>query len=170
LFALVMPDRAYFGEKDFEQLTVIRRLVADLGFRIEVVGMPTVREPDGLALSSRNLRLSPAERAAAPVLHRALVAGATRLATAGGSRRDAEAAMASVLAGEPLAEVDYAVARQEAMLAAPPVLTGRVRLLVAARFGAVRLIDNLAVDLTDTVSDSPDLPPGEDHVPKPMTR
>lgn len=134
LFAIAGPCRAYFGEKDHQQLAVVRRLAADLSFPVEVVACPTVREPDGLALSSRNLRLSPEERAAAPVLYRALLAGRALVeggeADAGVVRR----AMAEVVEAEPLARLDYAEVRTEG---------GGWRLFVAARLGATRLIDNL---------------------------
>lgn len=123
LFNLAGPCRAYFGEKDWQQLQVVRRLVADLSFPVEVVGCPTVREADGLACSSRNARLSAEARRAAPVLYRALLAGVE-----GG--RDA---MVAVIEGEPLATLDYAEARPD-------------RLLIAARVGGVRLIDNLGVN------------------------
>ena len=124
LFNLAGPCRAYFGEKDWQQLRVVRRLVADLSFPVDVVACPTVREADGLALSSRNARLSVAERRAATVLHRAL----TTAAGAGDPRR----AMAEVVATEPLAILDYAEVVGD-------------RLLIAARIGGVRLIDNLEV-------------------------
>jgi len=145
LFALVAPTRAYFGEKDYQQLVVVRRMALDLSLPVEVVGCPTVREPDGLALSSRNVRLSPAERRAAPVLYRALQAGAAA-AEAGERRRcELEAAMAAVVGAEPLARLEYAAARLEADLEEVDTLEGRVRLLVAARVGSTRLIDNLGV-------------------------
>lgn len=144
LFALAGRCRAYFGEKDFQQLAVVRRMVADLCLPVEVAGCPTVREPDGLALSSRNVRLSPAERQAATVLWRAL--GAGRDAVAGGERDpDAVAGlMGRVVTAEPLAHLDYAVAVDAVDLTVPPALEPpvAVRLLVAARLGAVRLIDN----------------------------
>ncbi len=143
LFGIVGPCRAYFGEKDFQQLAVVRRLVADLSLPVEVVGCPTLREDDGLAMSSRNVYLSPEERAAAPVLHRALLAG--RDAVAAGERDPAavRAAMAGLIGAEPLAELDYAEVVDPATLAVPDPLEGTLRLLVAARFGAARLIDNL---------------------------
>ena len=98
LFALAGPCRAYFGEKDYQQLAVIRRLAADLSLRVEVIGCPTVRDPDGLALSSRNAYLTPAERAAAPALHRALLAGRSAVEDGGERRPDAvRAAMAAVV-------------------------------------------------------------------------
>ena len=122
LFNLAGPCRAYFGEKDWQQLRVVRRLVADLSFPVEVADCPTVREPDGLAMSSRNVRLSPEERRAATVLYRALTAGA--------ASEDPRRAMAEVVATEPLATLDYAEVVGD-------------RLLIAARVGGVRLIDNL---------------------------
>jgi pantoate--beta-alanine ligase len=144
IFALAGRCRAYFGEKDFQQLAVVRRMVTDLSMPVEVVGCPTVRELDGLALSSRNVRLSPPERAAAAVLWRALTAG--RAAVTGGERRPAAVAevMARVVDGEPLARLDYAGAVDAGDLSVPPSLDGTqaVRLLLAARVGAVRLIDN----------------------------
>ena len=136
LFAVAGPCRAYFGEKDYQQLAVIRRMVADLSFPVEVVACPTVREPDGLAVSSRNARLSPAERRAAAVLHRALKAGRARLEA---GQRDLDLvrrAMADEVAGERLARLDYAEVADD---------DGGRRLFVAARFGPVRLIDNVAV-------------------------
>ena len=146
LFALAGPCRAYFGEKDFQQLAVVRRLVGDLSLPVTVVGCPTVRQPDGVALSSRNARLSPTERRAATVLHRALEAGAA--AVAAGERRPAAVAdrMAAEVATEPLARLDYAAAVDPDDLSVPAALdAGRpVRLLVAARVGDVRLIDNRA--------------------------
>jgi pantoate--beta-alanine ligase len=124
LFNIAGPCRAYFGEKDWQQLLVVRRLVHDLSFPVEVVACPIVREGDGLAMSSRNVRLTPEQRTAATVLHRALLAGAD-------APSDPEAAMRRVVSTEPLAELDYAAVRDG-------------RLLIAARFGPVRLIDNLA--------------------------
>src|SRR5262245_19894789 len=107
LFGIVQPDRAYFGEKDAQQLAVIHRLARDLDLAVEVVGCPTVREPDGLALSSRNSYLDVDDRRAAPVLYRALRAARERWLA---GERDAEAlrgVMGEVLQGEPRARVDY---------------------------------------------------------------
>jgi pantoate--beta-alanine ligase len=148
LFALAGRCRAYFGEKDFQQLVVVRRLVDDLCLPVTLVGCPTVREPDGLALSSRNARLGPAERQAATVLHRALAAGWA--AVTSGERRPVAVAdrMAAVVAAEPLARLDYAAVADPDDLSVPPVLeAGRpVRLLVAARVGGIRLIDNCVAE------------------------
>ena len=135
LFAIAGPCRAYFGEKDYQQLLVVRRLAADLSLPVEVVGCPTVREPDGLALSSRNAYLSADERRAATVLYRALVAGG-----AGGS-------MAEVVADEPLARLDYAAICDPETLAPLDQVVPGARLLIAAWLGRTRLIDNLGVPL-----------------------
>jgi pantoate--beta-alanine ligase len=135
--------RTYFGEKDFQQLAVVRRMVRDLSLPADVVGCAIVREPDGLALSSRNARLSPAERTAAVTLWRALDAGAAAFAS-GADARAVEAAMAAVVAEEPLVELDYAALVDATDLEPVDVTpTGPLRLLVAARVGPVRLIDNL---------------------------
>ena len=145
LFAIAGPCWAYFGEKDFQQLAVVRRMVADLSLPIEVIGCPIVREPDGLALSSRNVHLTPSQRVAAPVLHRALLAAVD--AVAGGERSVAavNAALAGVIAAEPEAELDYAALVDAATLEPATAVAGSLRLLVAARFGSTRLLDNLAV-------------------------
>jgi pantoate--beta-alanine ligase len=145
LFAMAGRCRAYFGEKDFQQLAVVRRLATDLSFPVEVVGCPTVRASDGLALSSRNAYLTDEERAAAPVLYRALRAGADAVAAG----TDPEAAMAAVLATEALLDVDYAVAVDAATLAPATDRTRDLRLLVAARLASARLIDNLGVTISD---------------------
>ena len=148
LFTIAGPCRAYFGLKDFQQLAVVRRMARDLSLPVEVVGCPIVREADGLALSSRNVRLSAAERRAATVLSRALAAG--RAALAGGERSGAAVsrAMRAVVAAEPLVALDYAVAgrgrharRGRRRCADEP---RSLRLLIAAQVGPVRLIDNSA--------------------------
>lgn len=146
LFAVAGACRAYFGEKDWQQLAVVRRLAADLSLPVEVVGCETVRDPDGLAMSSRNAHLTTPERAVAGTLHRALRAGVEAIEA--GERRTAvvEAAMAGVLAGEALiGPVDYACVTDAATLQPVEPLAGELRLLVAARLGAARLIDNLGV-------------------------
>ncbi len=142
LFGIVEPTRAYFGEKDAQQLAVIRRVVRDLDVPVGIVGCPTQRAEDGLALSSRNTYLSPTQRAAAPVLHRALGAGAA--AWAGGERRgDAlRRAMLDVLDREPLARADYVSAADPATLQEIDAAAGPVLLSMAVFFGKTRLIDN----------------------------
>jgi pantoate--beta-alanine ligase len=146
LFSIAGPCRAYFGLKDFQQLTVVRCMVHDLAFPIDVVGCDIVREADGLALSSRNVRLSAGERQAAIVLSRALAAG--RAAVAAGERSGAAVgeAMRSLVAGAPLVRLDYAVAVDAATLEEAGTIDdpGSVRLLIAAEVGPVRLIDNSA--------------------------
>ena len=147
LLAQAGPCRAYFGEKDYQQLCVIRRLAADLDLPVTVIGCPTVREPDGLALSSRNAYLTPDERALAPALHGALRAGATVLG-AGGSLDDCRRAMAAVLTGRGPLDVIYAEPVDPDSL--EPLTTALLpgasaRLLIAARLGRTRLIDNLGV-------------------------
>jgi pantoate--beta-alanine ligase len=150
LFSIVGPCRAFFGEKDFQQLAVVRRMVADLSMPIEVVGCETVREPDGLALSSRNAYLSPEQRAAAPVVHRALRAGAAVVLAGERDPAAVRATIAAVVAEEPLGELDYAEVVRASDLTVPSTLDpsdapGDLRLLAAVRFGTTRLIDNLGV-------------------------
>ena len=143
LLAIAGPCRAYFGEKDYQQLAVVRTMVHDLSLPVEVVGCPTVREPDGLALSSRNVNLTPNERVAAPVLHRALQAGRTAIE---GGARDGESVrkvMRAVIESEPLAVFDYAEVVDAHSLQVPETLGGELRLLGAVRFSRVRLIDNI---------------------------
>ncbi|MEO6879453.1 MAG: pantoate--beta-alanine ligase [Mycobacteriaceae bacterium] len=145
LFSLLRPASAFFGEKDYQQLTLIRQLVADLDLGVKVVGVPTVREPDGLALSSRNAYLDAEQRRAAVVLSAALVAGAH----AGAGGPDAVLSVASqVLAQEAGVDVDYLVLRDPHL--GPTPTAGDARLLVAARVGSTRLIDNVGVRLIDT--------------------
>ena len=145
LFALVGAERAYFGLKDYQQVAVIRRMALDLALPTEVVPCPTVREPDGLAMSSRNTRLSADGRARATVLHRALEAGASRV-RAGESSGDAvRAAMRAVLAAEPGAEPEYASAADPDTLAELDAIDGRALLSLAVRIEDVRLIDNESV-------------------------
>lgn len=142
LFALVGAERAYFGLKDYQQVQVISRMALDLALPTEVVPCETVREADGLAMSSRNARLTPAGRAAAPVLRRALLAGASLVR---GGERDAaavRAAMRDVLAGEPSATVEYVSVADPDSLGELGAVAGRALLSLAARIDGVRLIDN----------------------------
>jgi pantoate--beta-alanine ligase len=145
LFNIAGPCHAYFGEKDWQQLAVIRRMAVDLSFPIEVVGCPTVREPDGLAMSSRNAYLTPDERAAAPVVHWALVAAAAAIAAGEGDPAKVRALVADLVSAEPLADLDYAEVVDADTLQELDPLTGKLRLLAAVRFGRARLIDNCGV-------------------------
>ena len=142
LFALVGAERAYFGTKDAQQVRVIRRMALDLALPTEVVPCPTVREADGLAMSSRNARLTPATRAAAPVVRRALLAAKERW-RAGERTADAlRMTMREVLASEPVADVEYVSVADDATLAELDVVDGAALLSLAVRFDGVRLIDN----------------------------
>ena len=142
LFDLVGADHAYFGQKDAQQVMVIGQMARDLAIPIEVVACPTVREPDGLALSSRNVHLSPAERAAAPVLRRALLAARSRWETGERSAESLRDAMRATLTGEPLAAVDYVSVADGTTLAELEWVDGSALLSMAVRFGTTRLIDN----------------------------
>lgn len=145
LFNIVRPDRAYFGEKDYQQLLVVRRLAADLRLPLEVIGLPTVRESDGLAMSSRNVRLGPREREAATVLYRALLK-ARELAEQG--TRDAGAILARVretITQEPLAKLQYAELRDPETLAPVERVERPALLALAAHIGGTRLIDNIII-------------------------
>jgi pantoate--beta-alanine ligase len=142
LFHLVGADRAYFGQKDAQQLLVIRQMARDLAISTEVVAHPTVREPDGLAMSSRNVHLSPEERAAAPVLRRALLAGRARWEAGDRSADAIRAAMRAVLAEEPVAQPDYVSVADAVTLQELTTLDGAALLSMAVRFGDTRLIDN----------------------------
>jgi pantoate--beta-alanine ligase len=133
LFSLVRPDRAYFGQKDAQQVAVVTRMVEDLGLGLEIRAVPTVRDDDGLALSSRNQLLAPEERRAAAVISKALAAGAA----AHHEGRDAAAAASKALEEEPLVKPQYVqVARFD----------GRLVLAAAARVGSTRLIDNVVLE------------------------
>ncbi len=145
LFAMAGRCRAYFGEKDFQQLAVVRRMARDLSLPVEVVGCPTVRDDDGLALSSRNVRLSPEERRAALALSRALRAGAARVAEGVADAGEIEAVMAETVATEPTVELDYAavVGADDLRQTTSIRPDGSIRLILAATVGGVRLIDNL---------------------------
>ena len=144
LFNLVGPCRAYFGEKDFQQLTVLRRMAVDLSFPVEVIGCPTLREPDGLAMSSRNVYLSPEERSVAPVLHRALRAGADAVAAGETSAGVLRSLMTSIVEDAPLGELDYVEVADVDTLRPLDAVSGPCRLFGAIRFGRARLIDNEA--------------------------
>jgi pantoate--beta-alanine ligase len=151
LFGLVRPDVALFGEKDYQQLTLIRAMARELALGVEVVGVPTVREDDGMALSSRNRYLTPEQRAAAATISAALRAGAA----AGPDGADAVLAAArALLAAEPTLVQDYLELTDVDLGPAPAA--GSARLLVAARAGTTRLLDNIAIALAH-----PATPPGD---------
>jgi pantoate--beta-alanine ligase len=149
----VVPDDLWLGQKDAQQVAVVARMLSDLDWPVRLRVGPTVRERDGLAMSSRNVRLSPAERAQAPLLHRALRAGRAALVEAAPGRtlaarvRAAERAMQAVLAGAKLGRVDYASVVDPRTFLPPTARSGPARLLLlaAVRFPSARLIDNLPV-------------------------
>ena len=143
LFAVAGPCRAYFGEKDYQQLAIIRRMAVDLSFPVEVVAGETIREASGLALSSRNRYLTDDERARATVIFRALNAGVAAVKQGEVDPATVRAVMHELLRSEPEVEVQYAEVVDAATLVVPQFLSGPVRLLVAARIGAARLIDNM---------------------------
>ena len=144
LFNLVRPDRAFFGEKDFQQLAVIRRLVKDLNLPITVVGCPIVRDPDGLALSSRNVFLSPSQRESALSLHAALKAAAAQWQGNADTARDL---LTRTLTDASGVRLDYAeVVDPETLVPLEGVVEGPAQALVAAVVGDTRLIDNIRLD------------------------
>jgi pantoate--beta-alanine ligase len=142
LFNLVGAERAYFGQKDAQQVMVIRQMARDLAIPTEVIACPTVREPDGLALSSRNVHLSPEQRAAAPVLRRGLLAGRARWEAGERSADALREAIGVELACEPLAAPHYVSVADGATLAELDEVVGPALLSLAVRFGETRLIDN----------------------------
>lgn len=149
LFNVLQPERGYFGQKDAQQVAVLRKMVTDLALPIEIVALPTVRASDGLALSSRNARLSPEERQAATVLWRALQTAAQRFQA---GERDAEqlrAALRAVLTREPQARIDYVSIADATTLTELEQIAGPVLASLAVYIGKTRLIDNTL------------LPPGE---------
>ena len=147
LFHLARPHRAYFGQKDWQQVAIVRQLVADLSFDLEIVACPTLREADGLAMSSRNRRLDDAARAVAPRLHQVLAAAAAQVRQ-GRPPAQVQAAAAAALAAEPLLTPEYfAVADAHTLQPLAAYAPGRaVVLCLAAHLGGVRLIDNVVVE------------------------
>ncbi len=142
LFNMVGPDRAYFGQKDYQQATVIERMVRDLNMPLTVVVCPIVRESDGVAMSSRNAYLSPAERLAAQVLSRAFHVAESRIADGERQAQPLKAALYEVIASEPLARIDYVAVCDPQTLAPVEVLPETVLVALAVHFGRTRLIDN----------------------------
>jgi pantoate--beta-alanine ligase len=146
LFNIVQPDRAWFGEKDMQQLAVIRRMVADLNLPIDVVGVPTVRESDGLALSSRNQYLSPAERKSAPVLYRALQHAADLIRAGERNVSKIRESAIAVLNGEALIHLEYLEIVDPGEMEPISEVSRAVRIAAAIRIGTTRLIDNVQVN------------------------
>lgn len=153
LLQIVRPDRAFFGEKDYQQLVLIRQMVADLNVDVQIVGVPTVRESDGLAMSSRNRYLNAEDREQACALSSALLAG--MYGASGGVGPALDAARA-VLDEVPAIAVDYLEVRGPWLEPAPA--SGPARMLIAARLGGTRLLDNIAIDLSTNAA-----PPGVGH-------
>ena len=144
LFGMTQAGRAFFGEKDWQQVQVVERLVRDLNIPIRIIPCPTIREADGLAMSSRNVRLTAEERAVAPALHRSMQAAAEAIRGGGDVAAALEAARAAVLAAG-FASVEYLDLRDAETLEVATALDRPARLLAAAVLGEVRLIDNIAV-------------------------
>ena len=142
LFNIVLPDKAYFGEKDAQQLAIIRRMVRDLSYGIEIVGCPIVREPDGLAKSSRNIHLKPDERKAAVALYRSLKIAEEMASDGEKSSKTVTDAVRAEIEKEPLAEVEY-VSAVDSLSMEPVETVGKGTLIaIAVRIGQTRLIDN----------------------------
>ena len=144
LFSIVEADFAYFGEKDYQQLCVIQRMVQDFNLRVTVVPVPTFREPDGLAMSSRNVYLQPDERAAAPALYRALNLAREKIASGETSASTIKAAASQALAAEPLVRIQYFEIVDPSELQPVETVSGPVRIVAAIFLGNTRLIDNVA--------------------------
>ncbi|MCR3922293.1 MAG: pantoate--beta-alanine ligase [Firmicutes bacterium] len=147
LFNIVKPHRAYFGQKDAQQVLTIQRMVQDLNMAVAVKIMPTVREADGLALSSRNTYLSTAERAAAPILYRSLLAVVAKITN---GERDANSLLTylhDAISAEPLAQIDYISIVDTADIKPVSTIDGPTLIALAVRFGKTRLIDNIIVEV-----------------------
>ena len=149
LFGIVGPCKAYFGEKDFQQLQIIRQMVVDLNLPVKVVGSPTVREADSLAMSSRNVYLSSEERLAAPILRVALDEGLNLVRRGERDPLVVMALMKQIVETEPLAILDYVAAVNAHNLQIPKILHAEIRLLAAAHIGKTRLLDNDGLTLTE---------------------
>lgn len=148
LFNIVQPEAAYFGEKDYQQVTIIRRMVEDLAQPVRVVPVPTVREADGLACSSRNVYLTPAERTAAVIVPNALDEAARLIRAGVTSTSDLEARITAFIRSEPLAEPEVVALRHPDTLEAIETVSGPVLLLLFVRLGRTRLLDNRVIDIS----------------------
>ncbi len=152
LFNIIEPDVAVFGQKDAQQALLIRRLVDDLSFAIRIEVAPTVREADGLALSSRNVNLTDEERRAAPAIHRALIEGQRTINTGENNPDRVLEVMRKIIGREELLRLDYAVCVSADDLSTPKKITGPVLLAIAVNTSATRLIDNIIVELGSPIS------------------
>ena len=146
LISLVRPDKTFFGQKDYQQAVMVRQLVADLNLGAQVAIHPTVREPDGLAMSSRNVYLTAAQRRVAPILYRALQAGRDALKAGVRSGARIRRVMANRISAEPSVRIDYLAVCDAATLEPLTRVTGKTVLLGAIRLGRIRLIDNVLVN------------------------
>jgi len=149
LFNIMQPTRAYFGQKDAQQTIVLRQMVRDLNFNLEMMIGPTVREPDGLAMSSRNAYLSTADRAAAPVLYQALIAATAAYETGERSGEALRRIMREMITAVPQARIDYVSAADPRTLAELELVEDGVLLSTAVFFGKTRLIDNILMEATE---------------------
>ena len=147
LFNIVAPDRAYFGQKDAQQLAIIRKMVQDLNFDIQIVGCPIIREEDGLAKSSRNTYLSEEERKAAVILHKGLVKGEEMVSAGEKDVKKVLDAITEIIESEPLARIDYVEAVDFDNIETIDTIEGSVLVAVAVYIGKTRLIDNFIVGL-----------------------
>ncbi len=145
LFNLCQPQVAVFGQKDAQQLAILKQLVVDLNFDIEIVGCPIIREEDGLAMSSRNVRLSPSERKQARSLSRGLFGAKERFGSGVRDAKDLVSAARAVIAASPLAKIDYIEIRDAKTLAEVSTIDSPALMAVAVRFGQTRLIDNITL-------------------------
>lgn len=146
LFQAVNPHFSYFGQKDAQQLVIIRRMVQDLNLDVEIIRLPVVREADGLAMSSRNIFLSPEERKAAPVLYRALQRAQSMIEQGERKTKTILKQIHEIIEAEPLAKIDYVAAVDLNDLKDVKTLKGKNLIAIAARFGTTRLIDNIMIE------------------------
>ncbi len=147
LFNIVTPDKAYFGEKDAQQLAVVKRMVKDLNFNLEIVGCPIIREPDGLAMSSRNSYLNSDERKAAVILSKSIKIGLNAVTEGERDAADLIREMTAVIESEPLARIDYIKVVDSASLTAVERISGSVLVAMAVFIGKTRLIDNFSFNV-----------------------
>ncbi|HSP06340.1 MAG TPA: pantoate--beta-alanine ligase [Acidobacteriota bacterium] len=147
LFHIVDPHFGFFGQKDAQQLVIVRRMIQDMNMDVEIIRLPIVREPDGVAMSSRNVYLSPEERKAAPVLHRALQHAQQRINEGERKTKSILKEMREIIESEPLARIDYLAAVDMIDLKELKTLKGKCLVALAAYFGSTRLIDNIIIEV-----------------------